>query len=174
MDRTEKMLMAAIGIAIVPLVAACVAASPQVATTPLYTVRMEQASSEMNFLPTAVNDFTYTTEKGYTLGYDIAGCCGSLSSDTYQLTCDYYSTCQNTCPDTCPSTCAYSCGQTSCLTCPDTCILTCDTCEGRTCSEPTCRKTCKVSCGGSCWYTCDYTCESITCDISCEGHTCDS
>lgn len=174
MDRTEKMLVVAIGLVIASLAAACVAASPEKSSTPLYTVRMEQASSEMNFLPTAVNGFTYTTEKRYTLSCDIAECCNAMSSDTYQLTCDFYPTCQHTCPDTCVSTCAYSCVQTSCLTCPNTCPLTCDTCVGRTCSEPTCRKTCKVSCGGSCWYTCDYTCEGITCDISCEGYTCDN
>ncbi|KYK37620.1 MAG: hypothetical protein AYK19_00010 [Theionarchaea archaeon DG-70-1] len=99
--------------------------------TPLYTVRMEQASSEMNFLSTEMNNFTYTTGNGYTLNYDVSGgCCngGKLLG-----------TCSNTqCGPSCWNTCAgFTCsGEPTCSdTCPkwNTCHITC---SGYTCVEP--------------------------------------
>ncbi|MBU6997570.1 MAG: hypothetical protein HXS41_08590 [Theionarchaea archaeon] len=106
--------------------------------TPLYTVRMEQASSKMNFLSTPVNEFTYSTEGGQTFGYHITGrTCACWGDQTPQLpltcnTCDdYYCeepthcgtcvTCYSTCQDTCPNTCS-----------------TCSTCSGSTCEPATC------------------------------------
>lgn len=44
-----------------------VTAFTQTYNTPLYTLRMEQASSNMHFLPTTVNEFTYNAEKEFTL-----------------------------------------------------------------------------------------------------------
>ena len=105
-------------------------------TTPLYTVRYQQASSSLNFLPTAVTGFTYTTQKGYTLQYDCLGHYGTLLDVTTgktcegtcqgQQTCQGYTTCDLTCWGTCPNTCGSTCPLT-CSTCEQTCF-TCDTC----------------------------------------------
>lgn len=62
------MVIAVISVAIASLVITYVAASTGTSYTPLYTFRMEQASSKMNFLPTEVNEFIYGAEKGHTLG----------------------------------------------------------------------------------------------------------
>lgn len=122
-----------------------VIASSQGYTTPLYTVRMEQASSRMNFLPTAVNQFTYTAEKGYTVNYNAAGYCGAPLEITVGKTCDGTCDIDPTCPHTCRSTCDDpTCGET----CPDTCQLTCDTCY-HTCALCT-FDTCFISCVGFC------------------------
>jgi len=74
-DR-KQMSIVVISVSFVLLAATCVTASPWTRNTPLYTFRMEQASSKMNFLPTAVNGFIYTTEKGHDLGHNAAECCG--------------------------------------------------------------------------------------------------
>jgi hypothetical protein len=152
---------------------ACVTASSLAAHTPLYTVRMEQVSSEMHFLPTVMNAFTYTAESGYTLGFNVSGGGGAVVRGTDATchpscsTCPI--TCEQTCPNTCIPTCPYTCDDP---TCPYTCPQTCDdptcpyTCEGPTCSGPTCY----VSCGGTCDYTCEgyHTCEYHTCEPMCE------
>ena len=65
-------MIAVIGAALA-LAVTCVTASTSLCNTPLYTFRIEQASSKMNFLPTAMNEFTSTTEKGYNLTYDTFG-----------------------------------------------------------------------------------------------------
>ena len=115
MDRT--MLCAVVCIGIMSL-AAAVTASPRMSNTPLYTVRMEQASSNMHFLPTTVNDFTYTAENKYTLHYDIF-LDGHM--DMVRDVPDTESTCYGwTCFQTCTSTCPYTC-----YTCPNTCQHTC-------------------------------------------------
>ncbi len=114
--------------------------------TPLHTMRMEQASSEMNFLPTAVNEFTYTTEKGNNLNYGLPRKYGDVvPCDTWQqpYTC-IYSTCEDTCETcdapTCPDTCGYTCDDPTCGgTCDDpTCYVT--SCGEKTCSGPYCDK----------------------------------
>lgn len=51
---------------------ACATASSWTSHSPLYTFRMEQTSSEMNFLPAERNDFVYTAEKGYELNCDVS------------------------------------------------------------------------------------------------------
>ncbi len=130
----RKWSLAVIGAAVTLLAVTCVTAASW-SDTPLYTLRMEQASSEMNFLPVERSGFTYTAEKGCSLDYDGAGCCfvKPLEEPTYWETC---STCESTCEGgTCEGTC-YS-------TCPNTCA----TCE------PTCEQ-------NTCWNTCDSTCST--------------
>ena len=154
------------------------------ANTPLYTVRMEQASSEMSFLPTEMNGFTYTTEKGSTvnscanaqycggvelldtLGHTYCGTCWPQCS-TSEATCEGSYTCYYTCiGDTCPiitcMTCegqGNTCDATSCQETCSTCTQpTCSTCNGWTCDPTGCQNTC---------YTCDRTCWD-----TCEGNTC--
>lgn len=127
----KKVLTAAIGITVLLLAVSVTASS--LTSTPLYTIRMEQQSSKMNFLPTTVTGFTYAAAQGYTVTYEYTGylhelddipttpiCTGS------QPTC--WKTCLNTCQDTC-NTCS------TCLveTCPDTCPFTC---SGSTCNPP--------------------------------------
>ncbi len=155
------MFVAVISVVVVSFAIACVSASPWASTTPLYAIRMEQASSKMSFLPTAVNSFTYTTEKGCTLTHDSSGCCGgTLLEITSGRTCE--GTCiEPTCENTCPNTCS---GSTCGSTCPNTCGATCDTCSS-TCD--TCDETCGA--GSTCTYTCGIspTCGGFTCIISC-------
>jgi hypothetical protein len=147
----KKMLIAVTNMALVFLVATFVTAHPSTSNTPLYTLRMEQASSRMNFLPTTMNNFTYITEQGYEANYDVLGCCGGIEPlDTGVWTC-YYSTCG---------------GPTCWLTCPASCY---GTCYDPTCPA-TCPYTCGYSCGGTC-YTCEETCEE-TCEKSCEYTSC--
>lgn len=123
-------------------VTAVTASSWRLSHTPLHTVRMEQASSEMNFLPTAMNNFAYTSERGYGLNYDVAGYCNSAvpldtgGAPTCEVSCD-------------------PCLNTECNTCWSTCVSTCSTCVS-TCSN-TCVSTCRT-----CVYTCPYTC-AATC-----------
>ena len=136
---------AVISVTAVSLVIACAAARPWTSATPLYTVRMEQASSEMNFLPTEVNRFIYTTEKGFNLNYICSGCFSAqplevTSGRTCEGTC-IEPTCDNTCPSTCASTCGATCGDTCGFTC-DTCASTCDTCDETCDGGPTCYNTC--------------------------------
>lgn len=70
MNRIQKRVsIAVVSVSIMSLALACVTASPPTSNTPLYTFRMEQASSESNFLPTAANEFTYNTKNGYTLSW---------------------------------------------------------------------------------------------------------
>ncbi len=136
-------------------------------STPLYTFRMEQASSKMNFLSTPASAFMYTTEKGYTLNSSAAGCCNVLL-DTGVWTC-YYSTCGGeTCILTCPVSCHGTCNDP---TCPDTC--------NPTCNVPTCPNTCGdthqytcSTCEETCEHTCPLTCDDPTCLETCSGFTC--
>ncbi len=151
MSKKQKALVAVASVSCALLVASALAGSLTL-NTPLYTFRMEQASSKMNFLPTIMNGFTYTTENGHTLNYDATGYCGMpldvTSGKTCEGTCQGQETCQgyNTCDLTCWSTCPNTCGSTCPLTC-DTCDHTCGTCE--TCI------TCRVTCiGSTCWETC--------------------
>ncbi len=139
MNRRNTIL-AVITLVGISLVIAGVTASSSF-NTPLYTYRMEQQSSSMNFLPREVNGFIYTAENGYTVNYGIHGCCSiiPLEEPTVPATCPY--TCQETC-----STCYYTCEGTTCEgTCYSTCPNTCCTCEP-TCEEPSCWNTCAPTC----------------------------
>lgn len=145
MDK-KKMSVVMIGVVLVALGVTVTASS--VSHTPLYTFRMEQVSDKMNFLPTEVNGFTYTSEKGYVLNYGLTGFCKNVEP---LLTVPIITCPINTCPDTCPNTCA------TCSTCQGqpTCPYTCqDTCDGLTC-EGSCEGTCEVTCS-TCEGTCPY------------------
>ena len=138
-----------------------VAASPKrEVNAPLYTFRMEQASSNMNFLPTAMNGFEYITEKGYVLdcaGKEYCNNVKPLASEnpdtvctciiiTCEETCYTCSTCDSTCPATCPYTCddaTCNAGQTCPYTCSETCpVITCSSTCWETCGPP-------ITCGSS-------------------------
>ncbi len=138
----------AIGLAISLLAITGVTATSRPLYTPLFTYRMEQASGEMNFSATTMNNFTYNSEKGYNLNYNV---CGQYCSGAEPLgNCTYLSTtCSVTCPASCYGTCdtcsGYTCDDTSCQPTCITCLDTCETCQGRTCDE-----TCMNSCNGTC------------------------
>lgn len=139
----QKKVFAVVSIAVALCAITAVIASPKISGTPLYTFRMEQVSSRMNFLPTVVNDIIYTAENGYILNYDVSG-----RYDVDFSKAVVAGTCSPTCPDTCPNTCG-----TCHLTCPDTCLalsncLPCEESYGGTCSF-----TC-----GTCYITCPITC----------------
>ena len=115
----KKLYLALIGAAIVSLAVASVSAraSP---STPLYAVRMEQASSEMNFLPTAVTSYNFATENGYTLNCSAQGYHGNTVLLETEITCEGDPTCQSTCPQTWLHTCMETCSNT-CSTCAPEC-----------------------------------------------------
>lgn len=195
MNNPQKIALLAVAAGLVLLAAACVSASPLKHATPLYTVRMEQASNKMGFLPTTVNSFTYTTEKGYTIDYSGAAHSSvqplsTESNDTCYgyATCDGFFTCWQTCYGythggyTCsPTYCVWTCTPETCNVtwCSFTCVAV-DTCMG-TCSA-TCPSTCETCAGQG--FTCDATsCQSTcstcdqptcpdTCWDTCEGQTC--
>ena len=164
MDKKLSLVIISVGIAV--CITAVVTASQYTVDTPLYTVRMEKASSKMNFLPTAVRGFMYTTEKGYILNCGSSKCLeGVQPLDTGVWTC-YYSTCGgSTCYLTCPESCLGTCNDPTCPdTCPDTCNPTCDLI--------TCRISCGFTCWETCWETCPITCDDPTCGDTC-GDTCE-
>ena len=59
MDGKQKMMIVFVSGAFVLYAAAAVTADSWSSHTPLYTFRMEQVCSKMNFLPITVNGFTY-------------------------------------------------------------------------------------------------------------------
>lgn len=69
MNRKIMMFITGLAIASITVTAAVTAYSP-VSHTPLYTARMEQQSSGMHFLPTEMNDLTYTSEPGFELNFE--------------------------------------------------------------------------------------------------------
>ena len=131
----DKKIFSVMSIIFVSLTVTVVIANSRTIDTPLYTVRMEQVSSKMNFLPTEMNEFTYSTEKGYEVDYDgFRGCSGVKAPPKCT---ELETTCVHT-------YCEYTCVAS---TCESTCPLTCDTCEGYTCTytcDPTCF-TCPVT-----------------------------
>lgn len=159
MDRNQKMAIA-IGSVVLALFAVTAVTAHSLTSTPLYTFRMEQASNKMNFLPTAVNHFTYTTEKGCSLNYNGLAFCGvnPLEEPTAPATCPY--TCDDlTCEQTCPNTCWNTCDGPTCQsTCPNTCDLSC---------QATCPWTCRSTCTSTCWNTCKGDTCWDTCEIDC-------
>ena len=129
MDR--KMLVVTC-IAVVSLAASVTAHSSYQSDTPLYTVRMEQACSEMHFLPTATTAFTYTALQGCTLDYDIQKVENTDTTPNatwYNLTYCYFTCYWRTCRY---NTCNY----------PTCKRYTCEfiTCEYYTCYWPTCKE----------------------------------
>ena len=159
MKKIRLMSLTVVSVIFVSLVVS-ITASPFVSSVPLFTFRMEQVSSEKNFLPTEKNTFTYTTGGTYTLNHNVLGCCGVIvplitagdvcetvgspvcppDPESVSGTCDQY-TCGNTCWCTCSlvSTCSNTCPET----CPNTCgVPTCGaTCEN-TCPETECDPEC--------------------------------
>lgn len=180
MNRKKKASIAVIGVAIALVAATFVTASPRILlNTPLYTMRMEQASNKMNFFPTEKGGFTYNAETKSTLNYDVGICydvveppeptpvpdtCEECRSVSY--TCQW-DTCFQTCANTCLSTCYYTCADTCVYTCDtcvetcwNTCVYTCNTCVytcNSTCMD-TCGETCGETCYSTCWITCYETC----------------
>lgn len=136
----KKMSLLVASIALVGITALSIAGS-MTAHAPLYTLRMEQVSNKMGFLPTEMNGFTYTAESGHTLNWAAAGCC----SDVKPLSTSPGSTyCESCIPETCEESCEW--------TCFETCPYTCSTCQGQghTCDNTSCQATC----WDTCWYTC--------------------
>jgi hypothetical protein len=129
----RKIVTAALGVIMVFLAVTYATASPSV-NTPLYRYRMEQSSSKMNFLPTALNAFAYTAEKGYHVKCDVLG--NSIAdewdggTDSVVITCQTTGyTCVPTCESSCPDTCWPTCPNTCWYTCVYTCNITCSTCD---------------------------------------------
>lgn len=160
MKRKTKMSVAVLSTVIALLAITAVTTGSQVSlNTPLYVFRMEQASSEMNFLSTERNNIAYTIENGSTLNYSISEeYCSAKSSPAICLTDQHICsvdvgtcamvTCASTCPNTCWSTCSDTCENT----CGNTCWSTC---------SDTCGNTCGNTCPSTCWLTCGETC--LTC-----------
>ena len=129
----KKILAAAIGMAVLAVTYATAAPS---LNTPLYTYRMEQSSSKMHFLPTDINCYTYTAEKGYHIHdniCDIANKGGGIDSvintcNGTGYTCNGEPTCHSSCPDTCRETCPgwFTCWETCYEPTCETCSITCD------------------------------------------------
>jgi hypothetical protein len=164
-DRKQGIVIVAAGLVLAVLGVAAVTGNPSMPNTPLYTIRMEQASNAMSFLPKPVNQFTYVTEKKHDLNCNVAAYHGkhplSTGDTCPEDTCEP-PTCPWTCYETCPNTCNPTCNSPTCFnTCPNTCMTcpaTCpQTCEP-TCKEETCIKTCFPTCSFSCWFTCQKTC----------------
>lgn len=134
MDRKLKTAIAMTVAAFVFFAAVVTASSFVASDTPLYSYRMEQASNKMHFLPTDMNTFSYNTEKGYNLDFEVTGNPGDGILDTWQT----------------PWTCVFS-----------TCVYTCTTCDAPTCPD-TCEQTCPATCGWTCGGSCD-TCVTKPC-----------
>ena len=141
MDRKHVIVIAAVGVVFAVLAVNAVGARPSTSDTPLYTLRMEEASSEMNFLPTEMNTFTYTAEKGFTVGQKIS----TWSSEVHKfrdsaIVCPTVNTCFtcSTCDSclichtisNCPTEGSSTCEQTECIL--ETCMQTVcgQTCQG--------------------------------------------
>ncbi len=139
------MISVAVGVALACLTLTFVTATTSHSNTPLYTLRMEQVSSHMNFLPTAVNKFTYITEGGYTLKCRVCGRFDGVNPFA-------------------PVTDEPGCTEAPMFTCRETiCVTTCPTCTN------TCPNTCQVSCNGTCYASCYGTCYEQTYQVSCYG-----
>ena len=127
MDR-KTVFIVVVSASVLLLAITAVTAHNRTVNIPLYTLRMEQVSSEMNFLPTEMNSFTYTAENGYNLNCVApTEFCGAKPLDIFLgtlggPTCELFTT-KHTCEDE-------ECIWTGAFTCPHTCF---DTCWG-TCS----------------------------------------
>jgi hypothetical protein len=145
----NKIFLSVVGVCIVLCVVAVAPATSLLADTPLYTVRMEQNSSEKHFLPTEVNEFSYNAEPGYTVTKEVSAYTGGATLDTGVWTCE---------PNTHEFTCK-TCN--TCLTCES-----CFHCETQDTCEPTC-ETCTNTCESTCHATCPDTCANPTCPETC-------
>lgn len=179
MIGNQKRLAAIVGVAVFLMATCATASSLKIRDTPLYTFRMEKASSSMNFLPRERNDFIYDAEDRYTVNYCAGGYCSNagimnvgkgdalrppVTYGTCSVTCDDY-TCYDTCLSTC-NTCYVGCDG---HTVTPTCLSTCNTCYVG-CDGYTAILTCPITCD-TCWVTCDgYTCY-LTCVYTC-ANTC--
>jgi hypothetical protein len=105
------------------LAIACVTANTLTVDTPLYTYRMEQVSSQMNFLPVEANGFNYNSQNCCLLSYS-TGCTVPLDIPT-TFPCKPT---EETCLNSCGGTCSYTCKVTECESCSFTCGSTCITC----------------------------------------------
>jgi hypothetical protein len=131
MNKKQKIVVAIFSVTVSFLAIVAVTAAPWSLKTPLYRYRMEQASSKMNFLPFTMNDFSYITETGYSMNYEI-----EKDYDRSPLK-----------PWTEIETCPFTCDDDTCFgyTCPVTCEPTCMqyTCENSCHSEPSCKIECE-------------------------------
>ncbi|MBU7045411.1 MAG: hypothetical protein HXS54_03160 [Theionarchaea archaeon] len=182
MNRKQMIVISSVSAVLVVFAVTAVSAD-SASSTPLYTLRMEQASSRMNFLPTEINGFVYNTEKGSSITYcpDEGICGGDVEPfDTLGLTwCGtcwpYCSTNEVTCEGT--YTCEWTCAHSTCpfATCYSTCPVTCYSCEGWTCDATGCQSTCSTcddpTCPNTCWDTCDDPTCLDTCEQTCR-YTC--
>ncbi|MBU6998901.1 MAG: hypothetical protein HXS41_09050 [Theionarchaea archaeon] len=137
MEKKSVVILALVS-AIALFVATAVSAS-SLTGSPLFNLRMEQQSSKMNFLPTEINGFTYTSESTYSLALEFSQCCAVVplgpEPTNHQVPCEWtVQTCPLTCLSTCPETC-YTCNTCLVETCPYTCSFTCG---GSTCGDPPC------------------------------------
>lgn len=138
MDRKKVLIVVASIVA--SLAITTVTARSLTWNTPLYTLRMEQQSNKMNFLPTEMNEFVYSAEHGYNLTYEVLEYCSA------EPLVETVGTCSSTCP------------YVSCA------VGTCSTCGGNTCDDTSCQP----SCWYTCWETCDdWTCNPDTCKNPC-------
>lgn len=161
-----KMLGVVLSTASVLLVATTIMASSWTQNTPLYAFRMQQMSSEMNFLPTAVSGFVYTAYGGCILNCDALGEHCSTGYGGVPADESVEEACQG--PETLNG--GETCSYTICSTCENTCI-TCagqETCDGGPTCELTCPRTC-LTCYETCRITCFYPCPATTdtCDPTC-------
>ena len=131
-ETVNKMMsVPVIGIVLVCLIASFVTAFEGIPDSPLYTIRMEQASIKMHFMPGENQEYTYIAEQGYELPYNIV-----YGGSVIPLSTALDTDCLNTCGGTC-STCFATCGTCEC-TCPVGCYI------GET-SEPDCTIHVKVT-----------------------------
>ncbi len=164
----KKLAIVIVIVSAVFVVCAITVAASSGTYSPLYMIRMQQASDKMHFSPATMSGFTYNTEPGCTVGYYAAARCGAelLNTAPGETFCD-------TCPPECytfEGTCMGS--YTCCITCFfETCWITCETCEGQgyTCDDTSCQDTCVGTCDEpTCSYTCPETCDDPTCFETCE------
>lgn len=168
-----KQVFIVIGVVIFITAVIVAVASSSSFNTPLYTVRMEQVSSKMNFLPKEANQFIYTAIKGQEIFFNIKSngifddppetegpSCDSIHCNTCGVT-ECGESCGLECEtmENCPTGDPETCGGASCT---PTCGSTCD---DPTCYGPTCPFTCYQTMVGTCCtcYSCDFTCfQTIT------------
>ena len=118
MIKKHKWMSIAAVVAAITFLAATAVTARRIPETPLYMYRMETQSSEMDFLPTAVNGFTYSTEKGSTLQYGFVDGSNVVSIFDIPLVLDTGPMCQDTCFVTCVPTDRFTCrpGYDTCWT----------------------------------------------------------
>lgn len=137
MERKKLMVVALI--AATALIIATTVSASSFTGSPLFSLRMEQQSSKMNFLPAEIKGFTYAAESKSCLTLDMSLCCNAVplgpEPTSEQNPCEWtVQTCPLTCLNTCPQTCQ-TCYTCLVETCPNTCSFTCG---GSTCGDPPC------------------------------------